>query len=84
MEQLKIVTDPKEYFDMLTSDQILVTRVSFINEEMVELRWKFKEEFVETSRRTNVVIAAYTTTQARLKLYTYLESGMSWTENPLL
>ena len=73
MEQLKIVTDPKEYFDMLTSDQILVTRVSFINEEMVELRWKFKEEFVETSKRTNVVIAAYTTTQARLKLYTYLE-----------
>ena len=73
MEQLKIVTDPKEYFDMLTSDQILVTRVSFINEEMMELRWKHKEEFVETSKRTNVVIAAYTTTQARLKLYTYLE-----------
>jgi hypothetical protein len=32
-----------------------------------------KEEFVEESGRTNVVISAYTTAQARLKLYSYLE-----------
>lgn len=37
------------------------------------MRWKYKEDFVETSSKTNVVIAAYTTAQARLKLYSYLE-----------
>jgi hypothetical protein len=39
------------------------------------MRYQCKEEFVEESGRTNVVIAAYTTctAQARLKLYSYLE-----------
>jgi hypothetical protein len=39
------------------------------------MRYQYKEEFVEESGRTNVVIAAYTTctAQARLKLYSYLE-----------
>ena len=40
---------------------------------MVEMIYQCKEEFVEESGRTNVVIAAYTTAQARLKLYSYLE-----------
>ena len=39
------------------------------------MRYQYKEEFVEESGRTNVVIAAYTTctAQARLKLYSYLK-----------
>jgi hypothetical protein len=37
------------------------------------MRYQFKEEFIKESGRTNVVIAAYTTAQARLKLYSYLE-----------
>ena len=37
------------------------------------LQYKFEEEFVTTSPFTNVVVAAFTTTHARLKLYSYLE-----------
>ena len=73
MCQIKYVTEPAEYFDMLTSDQIDVTGINFVTDEMVEMRWKFIGEFVETSNRTNVVIAAYTTVQTRLKLYSFLE-----------
>jgi hypothetical protein len=40
---------------------------------MVEMRYQYKEEFVEESGRTNVVITAYATDQASLKLYGYLE-----------
>jgi hypothetical protein len=40
---------------------------------MVEMRYQYKEEFVEESGRTNVVIAAYTTAQARLKLYSVVQ-----------
>lgn len=40
---------------------------------MVRLQWVLDDDFVETRGRTNVVIAAYTTAQARLKLYSYLE-----------
>ena len=68
MPQIKYISEPAEYFDMLTSDQIHV-----MGEEMVEMRYQYTEEFVEESGRTKVVIAAYTTAQERLKLYSYLE-----------
>ena len=73
MPQIKYISEPAEYFDMLTSDQILVMGIHFVSDEMVEMRYQCKEELVEESGSTNVVIAANTTTQARLKLYSYLE-----------
>ena len=74
MVQSDYITDPCQYFDILTSDQQEVTDANFVSEEMVEMRWKYRDDFIETSKRTNVVIAAYTTAYARLKLYTYLEA----------
>ena len=47
--------------------------IYFVSDEMVGMIYQCKEEFVEESGRTNVIIAAYTTAQARLKLYSYLE-----------
>ena len=35
--------------------------------------WVHKEDFIDTSGITNVVIVAYTSAQARLNLYQYLE-----------
>ena len=73
MAQVEITDDPSVYFDKLTSDCEEVVAVNYVSEEAVELRWRFKDDFVEPSGKTNVVIAAYTTAQARLKLYSYLE-----------
>ncbi|KAJ8679004.1 hypothetical protein QAD02_014791 [Eretmocerus hayati] len=62
-ELLKLVTDPgKEIFDNLP-----------VNDETLYVNWRFREENVVSARNTNVVIAAYTTAQARLVLYSYLE-----------
>lgn len=72
LPQIEYVSDPSVYFDLLTSDQ-QVFGVNFVTDEVVEMRWKNINEFVEASGRTNVVLAAYTTAQARLKLYSYLE-----------
>lgn len=44
-----------------------------MTDEMVSIQWINKEQFIEESGKTNVVIAAYTTAQAQLQLYTYLE-----------
>jgi hypothetical protein len=33
--------------------------INFVSDEIVEMRYQYKEEFVEESGRTNVVIAAY-------------------------
>ena len=73
MGQVAHVSSPSEYFDMLTCDKQTVTDINFLNENMVEMRWKYVDDFAPVSSRTNVVIAAYTTAQARLKLYSYLE-----------
>ena len=73
MTQMSHISNPKEYFDLLTCDQQQVTDVSFVSDEIVEMRWKYIDEFVETSARTNVILAAYTTAQARLQMYSYLE-----------
>ena len=73
MPQVEITDDPTVYFDKLTSESEEVTGINFVSTEAVELRWRFREDFVEPSGKTNVVIAAYTTAQARLKLYSYLE-----------
>lgn len=40
---------------------------------MVAVNYELYDEFVEVLANTNTVIAAYTTAQARLKLYSYIE-----------
>ncbi|CAC5376018.1 unnamed protein product [Mytilus coruscus] len=66
--------DPAVYFDILTSDRQEVQDVSFVTDDMVRINWINQSQFIEETGRTNVVIAAYTTTQARLELYSYLEN----------
>lgn len=71
--QLTYVSDPAEYVKIMTDNSTEVTDMVFVNEEHVALRWRKKEDFVEALPNTNVVLAAYTTAQARLKLYELLE-----------
>ena len=73
MAQVDMVDDPAIYFDKLTSDREEVTCVNYVSEEYVEMRWKYKHDFVDSNPKTNVIIAAYTTAQARLRLYSYIE-----------
>ncbi len=73
MSQVEYVDDPAVFFDKMSSDSEEITAVNFVNDSMVEMRWRFRDDFVETSGKINVVIAAYTTAQARLKLYSYLD-----------
>lgn len=58
---------------MMSSDQQKVKNIRFVTNESVQLDWVYNDDFIEASPRTNVVIAAYTTAQARLKLYSYLK-----------
>ncbi|XP_052813916.1 uncharacterized protein LOC128240969 [Mya arenaria] len=73
LTQTSYIADPTEFFDMMTSDQQKVKNVQFVNNESIKLEWVHNDEFIEASARTNVIIAAYTTAQARLKLYSYLK-----------
>ena len=65
----KVVADPKCYFELLSSAGVEVTNVNLVNDEVVEMFYTMKDPFVEAAGNTNVVLAAFTTAQARIKLY---------------
>ena len=71
--QTKTITDVQTYLDYFSSDEFVVLDAVFVNEEMVELRYENTKNFIETNCKTNVVIAAFTTAYARLRLYETLE-----------
>ena len=57
MVKTEQIQNPQVYFDYLTSDEIIVLDVDLVSDETIE---------------TNVVVAAFTTAYARLKLYDVL------------
>ena len=73
MTQTKRVTEPKELFNYLDSDQYVVSEALMVNDETVQIQYKNKDEFVEEKDKVNIVIAAFTTAYARLKLYDLLD-----------
>ena len=73
LTQTSYISDTKHFFDFMTSDQQDIKNIRFVNDQAVQVDWAYRDDFVELSCRTNVVIAAYTTAMARLKLYSYLQ-----------
>ena len=71
--KVKYIDNANEFFAMLTSKAIEVTNIDLAHKDRVRLQYKMEKDFVNPSPFTNVVIAAFTTAHARLKLYSYLE-----------
>ena len=67
------MTEPKDLFNYLYSDRYEVKDVQMVNDETVEVQYVEKEGFVEENDKVNIVIAAFTTAYARLKLYDLLD-----------
>lgn len=67
------VKEPKEFFDLLTDPSKIVQSVTVLNDLVLAVNHCEKEEFAEAIGTTTVVIAAYTTSIARLHLYNYIE-----------
>ena len=68
-----MVTEPKVFFQYLESDEYEVSDARLVNDETVEVHYKKKDEFAEQNNNVNIVIAAFTTAYARLKLYDLLD-----------
>ena len=73
MTQTKQVTEPKDLFSYLDSDEYVVMDAQMVNDETIEIQYAEKEGFVKENDKVNVVIAAFTTAYARLKLYDLLD-----------
>ena len=73
LSKIKRLTEPKELYAYLYSDQYVVKDAQLVNDETVEIQYTEKEGFVEENDKVNIVIAAFTTAYARLKLYDLLD-----------
>jgi len=62
----------KEFYELLTSLGTEVTKLIFPNEEVESVSWNYSDDNVTSGKNVNVAVAAYVTTEARLKLYEYL------------
>ncbi|KYN27475.1 hypothetical protein ALC57_03138, partial [Trachymyrmex cornetzi] len=69
----EIVKSYQRLMTLLTSPEHEITDILPVNNEVIFVSWRLREEAVASSPMTNVVIAANTTALARLKLYDYLE-----------
>ena len=73
MSQTKYVTDVSEFYEILLDDKLDNKNFQFINDDMVQMTYNFKDQFVDNSNNTNIYTACFTTSHARLMLYDKLD-----------
>ena len=73
MSQTKYVTEVSEFYEILLNDKLDNINFQFINDDMVQMTYNFKDQFVDNSKNINVYIACFTTSHARLMLYNKLD-----------
>ena len=73
MSQIKYVTEPTEFYELLMKDTVENLNIQFVNDDMVQMTYNLKDHFVDNSKNTNIYIACFTTSQARLMLYDKLD-----------
>ena len=74
MKKTEYVTEPSEFYKILLDDSIDDLNLQFINEDMVQMTYNLKDHFVDNSNSTNIFIAAFTTSHARMMLYDVLDT----------
>ena len=73
MSQTKYVTEVSEFYEILLDNKLDNTNFQFINDDMVQMTYNFKYQFDDNSKNTNIYIACFTTSHARLMLYDKLD-----------
>lgn len=69
----KIINKPDEFFTMFCNPSLQVNAVIPANEDVIIVNYEYIEECYDILPTINVCLASFTTAQARLKLYSYLE-----------
>ena len=73
MTQTKYATEVSEFYALLLDDKIDNLNIQFINDDMVQMTYNFKDQFVDNSKNANIYIACFTTSHARRMLYNKLD-----------
>merc|ERR1712138_36229 len=71
--QVEVIYSVKELWDLLLNDQLTDFDISVVDENRLMVAYRVKEVCLPNSHNTNIYIAAFTTSHARLRLYQELE-----------
>ena len=74
LTKTEYITKPADYFALISDQSKTVKHVNICREEMLLVNWEDSTAFVQPHDNSNVVVAAYVTSQARLHLYKLLEA----------
>jgi hypothetical protein len=73
MKQSHYIHEPDEFLQFVTDTTKHIQDFYIINEGTAQLQWKHTEDFRPDDCRTNIFLATFTTTWARLRLYAVLD-----------
>jgi len=73
LQQTEVVRSRETLLKLLTCPDKEVLSILPVNDETLYANWQYREEAVTAAPHTSVVIAAYTTAQARIELYSHME-----------
>ena len=73
MPKNEIISDNCKFTKIMFNDEYTGQAWTMIDEHRMEMTYKVKDEFIADDYNTNIAIASYTTSHARLRLYWALE-----------
>ena len=73
MKHSEYIDNKRDFYKVILNDEIVQISLSFLNDRMVCASYEIRDEFLKVSYNTNIYIACFTSSWARLRLYTMLE-----------
>lgn len=71
-KKTEFISSPEKFFQILSDDSCEVDDALLIGEEIIQVKYNKRTDYMEESNSSNVIIASYTTAYARLELYDLL------------
>ena len=66
------IDNERDFYRVILDDKIDQISLSFLNDNMVYASYETRDEFLKVSYDTNIYIACFTSSWARLRLYDML------------
>ncbi|GFW64855.1 DNA_pol_B_2 domain-containing protein [Trichonephila clavipes] len=73
MQQTEYVMELGDFYRIVLNDAIKDLNMIFLNDDCVEMQYKMKDEYAKDNFNTNVYVAAFTTSSARIRLYEIMD-----------
>ncbi|KAL4101205.1 hypothetical protein QTP88_021225 [Uroleucon formosanum] len=73
IKKTEFVTDPQQFYKILLDDRLENINIKLLNDNMIQMCYNYKDYYVENFYNTNILIALFMTSSARLRFYKMLD-----------